>query len=48
MVRMGKPVTQVVVSQTPAAGSVKVGGYTVAVRLGFGPIPRTSRTSPTP
>lgn len=44
----GRTPTEVVVSQTPAAGSVHVGGYTVAVRLGFGPAPRTSKTRPTP
>lgn len=44
----GHAATQIVVSQTPAPGSVHVGGYTVAVRLGFGPPPRTSARHPTP
>ena len=44
----GRTPTEVVVSQTPVAGSVRVGGYTVAVRLGFGPAPRVSKTHPTP
>ncbi len=36
----GRPPTLVVVSQTPVAGSVRIAGYTVAVRLAVGPAPR--------
>ncbi|MGI8803919.1 MAG: hypothetical protein ACR2KV_17440 [Solirubrobacteraceae bacterium] len=41
----GRTLAQVVVSQTPVAGSVKVGGYTVAVRLAYGLDP-TARARP--
>jgi hypothetical protein len=43
----GKTPTLVVVSQTPAAGSVRIGGYTVAVRLGFRPAPMLVTSRPT-
>ncbi len=36
----GRTPTLVVVSQTPVAGTVRVAGYTVAIRLSFGPAPR--------
>jgi hypothetical protein len=39
----GKTPTLVVVSQTPAAGTVWIAGYTVAVRLAVGPAPRAPR-----
>ncbi len=35
----GRAPTLVVVSQTPVAGTVHVAGYTVAIRLSFGPAP---------
>lgn len=35
----GRPTTLVVVSQTPAPGTIRIAGYTVAVRLGFGRAP---------
>ncbi len=44
----GRAPTLVVVSQTPAAGSVRIAGYTVAVRLAFGPAPPTRSSKPTP
>ncbi|MCA1689478.1 MAG: hypothetical protein LC720_03260 [Actinobacteria bacterium] len=39
----GKTPTLVVVSQTPAAGTVWIAGYTVAVRLAVGPAPGAPR-----
>ncbi len=36
----GRTPTLVVVSQTPVAGTVRGAGYTVAIRLSFGPAPR--------
>jgi hypothetical protein len=42
----GRTPSLIVVSQTPRSGSVHVAGYTVAVRLGFGPAPRAHATKP--
>jgi hypothetical protein len=36
----GRTPTLIVVSQTPVAGTVRIAGYTVAIRLSFGPAPR--------
>jgi hypothetical protein len=42
----GRTPTLVVVSQTPVAGTVWIAGYTVAIRLSFGPAPhRTTKKS---
>jgi hypothetical protein len=42
----GRTPSLIVVSQTPGVGSVHVAGYTVAVRLGLGPAPRSGATNP--
>jgi hypothetical protein len=41
----GRPLKLVVVSQTPVAGTVRVVGYTVAVRLAVSTAPRARRTA---
>jgi hypothetical protein len=42
----GRTPTLVVVSQTPVAGTVRIAGYTVAIRLSFGPAPRSATKKP--